>query len=298
MTPKTRAHTAGGSPTPADAGPARAPGAELRFTAMESTGYVRAVGRDQSLCRWAVRRITALQRRWSRFVPAGEISRLNRAVGAPVIVSAETFELISKAKTAWELTGGAFDPTVPGAPDTRGHDRSPGRVADGTVADAAGPTTGCAGFVLDPVTHAVWIPDNCSFDPGSIGRGLAADIVTRELRRRGAAGALVAIGGDLAISGRPPRGDRWVIGIDHPLDSARDVEVILVEEGGIATSTPPARHQPPPTRFAQVTVLTGSAWWAEALVKAVHVTGSTAVLRNAAAVVVDHNGRTEQFSAA
>jgi len=155
MTPEPRAHAAGGSPTPADAGPAKTHEAELRFTAMESTGYVRGVGRDQSLCRRPIRRTTALQRRWSRFVPAAEVSQFNHAAGAPVIVATETFELIAKAKTAWELTAGAFDPTVPGATDARGHDRSPDRVADDTVADVGEPTTGRAGIVLDPVTHAV-----------------------------------------------------------------------------------------------------------------------------------------------
>ena len=56
------------------------------------------------------RDVAALERTWSRFEPASEISRLNAADGGALTVSADTLTLVTRACEGFELTHGRFDP--------------------------------------------------------------------------------------------------------------------------------------------------------------------------------------------
>ena len=99
--------------------------AEARFAAMGTTVHVIVVGgAERVLLDGARQRIAELERRWSRFLPESEISYLNaHSRGAPIVVSADTAILVERARRAWELTGGLYDPTVLRALRTLGYDR-------------------------------------------------------------------------------------------------------------------------------------------------------------------------------
>ena len=56
-------------------------------------------------------RIARLEACWSPFLPGSDVSRLDRAGGAPVAVRPETVTLVIMA-AATIATAGAFDPTV------------------------------------------------------------------------------------------------------------------------------------------------------------------------------------------
>ena len=66
--------------------------AELRFRAMGSDAHVLVNG-PAGLLQVARDRVEKLERRWSRFRPDSEISRLNALAGSPMVVSAETLGL-------------------------------------------------------------------------------------------------------------------------------------------------------------------------------------------------------------
>src|SRR6185436_15090309 len=59
--------------------------------------------------------IAADERRWSRFLPRSEVSRLNRAPGVPLQVSTETLDLLLSCDRWHEQTDGAFSVMVGGA---------------------------------------------------------------------------------------------------------------------------------------------------------------------------------------
>ena len=96
---------------------------EQIFAAMGSHAHVLVVGAPDLLAQ-AVERVADLERRWSRFVPTSDISRMNAAEGETVAVSPETYLLVSRAVEAWRLTDGLFDPTVLPALAAAGYDRS------------------------------------------------------------------------------------------------------------------------------------------------------------------------------
>jgi thiamine biosynthesis lipoprotein len=273
--------------------------------------HIAVVGGDDALATAAQARIRDLERRWSRFLPTSELSRLNDCAGQPVVVSAETFDLVARAVRAWRLTEGKYDPTVGAALVRHGYDRDFADVAR-TIADTPDPVAlppGAGAIGLMPSGNAVTLPPGVTIDPGGIGKGLAADTTARMLVEGGADGALVNVGGDLRAVGEPPDGDGWVVTVPDPLDPERELLRLAIPAGAVATSSrlqrrwlttageahhliDPATGAPVVTDVVAVTVVAGEAWWAEALAKAVFLTGPNALtqLADIHAVVVTADG--------
>jgi thiamine biosynthesis lipoprotein len=264
--------------------------AEATFRAMGSDAHLIVVGADaEALLTTASDRIDDLERRWSRFLPDSEISRANRNAGRSVVVSPETVELVRRAVEAWRLTGAAFDPLV--LPDVvaAGYDRSFDEIVErGPTAPAPRAVTACTDIEIDG--DRITIPAGAGFDPGGIGKGLAADIVTTELRAAGAAGTCVNLGGDLRVDGVPPDGAAWTVAVEHQAVD-RPVVLLGLAAGAVATSTTlrrrwtidgverhhlvdPQTGAPSTSDLAHVTVVAAHAWVAEVLAKAVLLRGS------------------------
>jgi thiamine biosynthesis lipoprotein len=188
------------------------------------------------LVAYARRRIDELERRWSRFLPDSEVSSLNCARGVPRRVSPDTFELVRRAVAAWHDTDGRFDPTVLGDLVRAGYDRP----FEAMVVRAGGGVSAlrrdCGGIRLEPTRSSVTLPTHAGFDPGGIGKGLAADLVADELLAAGAAGVCVNIGGDLRVEGVGPDDGRWLVGVDGPPGPAA-IAVVALAAGAVATST-------------------------------------------------------------
>ena len=262
--------------------------AERRFRAMGSDAHLVIVGGPDHLLDDAQRRVDGLERLWSRFIETSEICELNRRAGEEVVVSVETALLVERAIEAWRLTGGGFDPTVLGDVLRAGYDVSFDAMPDDKSPAVSNLLTGCTDIEVNGRT--VRLPAGTGFDPGGIGKGLAADIVIVELLAAGAAGVCVNLGGDLRVAGESPQGKAWTIAIEHPA-IAEPVALVGLEQGAIATSTTlrrrwnvdgQARHhlidpqtgEPSDSDLELCTVIAGEAWIAEVLDKAVLLRGS------------------------
>lgn len=293
--------------------------AEQRFRAMGSDAHVVITGdgADEQLAR-AAARIDALERRWSRFLEASELSRLNAAGGRPTIVSADTMLLVRRALDAWWLTGGAFDPTVAGSVRALGYTVSFDAIATAPAppVEPARAAPGPAGITIDAVVGALTLPPGVQLDAGGIGKGLAGDVVVAEALAAGAAGALVNLGGDVRVAGEPPTEAGWVVGIEWPGDLAapgdpgRALAHVRLEDGALCTSSTrrrswtradgsrvhhlvdPASGDPFGGELVQVSVTAGEGWWAEALTKALFA-GRRDELVNASALMVHAAGTVE-----
>jgi FAD:protein FMN transferase len=301
---------------------------EARTRAMGSHAHVVVVGdRAESILALALTRIADLERRWSRFVPSSEVSTLNSRRGVPTIVSADTRLLVERALLAAELTDGRFDPTMVDTIEALGYDRDFSRVRGErsllrpTHGSGLG-VAGAAGIRVESTLDAITLPVDVGFDPGGIGKGLAADLVVTELMEAGAAGAMVNLGGDLRVEGTAPTPDGWVIGIEEPCDSARNVATVTVRRGAVCTSSrfrrrwtsadghdlhhliDPMSGMPVQHPIATITVVAGEAWWAEALTKALFVAGvldrgqAERLLVNASALVILTDGTVEHYGKA
>jgi len=223
-------------------------------------------------------RIEELEALWSRFRPASEVSVLNALAGMPVRVSPETVALVQRALDGVRLTGGLFDPTLLGAVVRAGYDRTYAELDPHTPVDD--PRGQGAPFIeVDPVALFVRVPEGVGFDPGGIGKGLAADIVARELAER-VDGVCVNIGGDLRALGAAPDPGGWSVEIEDPFGGPPRGVVSLVA-GAVATSSrtkrvlgdghhliDPSTGRPAQVGVASATVVAGHGWLAEVAAKA------------------------------
>ena len=192
----------------------------------------------------ARQRVDVLESLWSRFLPESELSRLNARAGhGDVVVSHETRVLVEAMVTAWQQTGGAFDPSVLLAMRELGYDRDFAEViAESSIQGCSADVPGMDRVLLGPNT--VLLPVGVGLDPGAIGKGLAADMVVQEIYGAGALGVLVDLGGDIALAGVPGLDEEWCVGVT---DERRSNTVagfgcqvrfpVEVGHAGVATST-------------------------------------------------------------
>jgi thiamine biosynthesis lipoprotein len=263
---------------------------------MGTVAHVIVVGPDarhaRHIASWARDRLHQLEGRWSRFVPDSEVSRLNAAAGAPVVVSADTLGLVERAIDGWYRTQGSFDPTVLDALVAQGYDRDFHEIDHDALAPSdPRPAPGCADITIDRVVGAVRMPRGVHFDPGGIGKGFAADLVAAEVMAQGVDGVCVNLGGDLRVEGESPDDDGWVVDLEHPL-TGRSMMYVRLRTGAVASTwrtrrvwgPPPARRHhlidprtgaPATSGLAGTSVLAGRAWWAEVLAKAAFLEGPT-----------------------
>ena len=264
--------------------------AHICFRAMSTEVNVTVVGGSPDLLDWAHQRIDQLEARWSRFRPDSEISQLNAASGHPLTVSDDTVLAVHTACAAALLTRGRFDPTVHDSLLRLGYDDTIDVVRErfddrstpaGPIATL--PAPGCTGIVADPASGMVIVPADVRLDLGGIGKGLAADLTAMGLIERGAAGALVNIGGDVRAIGHPANGQRWQVAIDDPRTDGLAATVALLD-GGVASSSTlrrrwrhagvarhhlvaPSSGQSTSNDVVGVAVVAGTAAWADALSK-------------------------------
>lgn len=278
---------------------------------MGSDAHLIVVGGPPGLVDDARRRIDDLERRWSRFLPDSEVTEINRRAGTAVAVSAETQLLVARAVEGWQLSGGAFDPTVLGPVLRAGYDRPFEELASEVAPVRSELDLGAA--AIEVAGGAVRIPAGAGFDPGGVGKGLAADVVCAEVLAAGATGVCINLGGDVRVSGEGPAGGGWTVAVDHEWGD-EPVAVLGVSEGAVATSTTlrrrwrspdghlrhhlidPQTGRPSDTDLTLATVVAGFAWVAEVLAKAVLLKGRNEPFdilggTGAEGLVVDAQGR-------
>lgn len=181
----------------------------------------------------------AIDRACSRFRPDSELAHLHANAGRTVAVSSLLFESLDVAYSVAERTHGAVDPTVGNAMETLGYDRDfeqiesrPLQIAD------PGPVPGFWHLHLDRRQRAVRIPIGVHLDLGSSAKALLADRAAAQVASALDSGALVSIGGDVAVAGAPPT-EGWAIGIamDSSADADEVDQVVAIYGGGLASSS-------------------------------------------------------------
>lgn len=268
---------------------------------MGTAASITVVGGTEDDAYAARAHVELCERRWSRFLPASELARMNRAAGLPVLLPRDTYELVAGAVECWSLSAGLFDPTVLRALEAAGYDDSFERASR-----TARPTTrspGCGGIVLDDELGAVTLPHGVALDLGGIAKGHTADVTATMLLDHGMLGALVNLGGDIRARGVAPTEDGWLIGIADPFDGALDLETVRVADGGVTTSTvlrrrwrdgdvelhhliDPRTGRPSTSSIVSATIIAETAAWAEVTAKVALIAGpedAAAIVRAAGA---------------
>jgi thiamine biosynthesis lipoprotein len=212
---------------------------------------------DLDRARAAVERVLGeVDETYSRFRPDSELMELNRRAGDTVELSPLLARAIGAAIRAAQLTDGLCDPTIGQALLRIGYDDDFSAVAasGAPIELRVERTPGWRTLRFDATARTLRAPEGVSIDLGSTGKALAADLaaeaaVTAIDGGHGAGGgALVSLGGDLAIAGAVPR-DGWQVRIADDSSLAPDAvvpgqpaEVVTVHAGALATSSTMVRQ--------------------------------------------------------
>jgi FAD:protein FMN transferase len=203
----------------------------------------------------AARELDAIDRACSRFRSDSELACANASAGRAVHVSRLLAEALSVALRAAEITEGRVDPTLGAALVLAGYDRdwrlldSPRAGAPATVPiHRTAPATvtvmrGWRRVTLDRERCILCMPAGVTLDLGATAKAWAADRAARAAASAGACGALLAIGGDIAVNGPAPAGG-WQIRVtdDHRSDPSAPGQTVSIVSGGLATSSTSVRR--------------------------------------------------------
>ena len=154
------------------------------------------------------------------------------------------FDALEVALDAADRTGGAVDPTIGNAIAALGYDADLEDVRSRPAAPppALGPVVGYMHVNLNARDRTVRIPRGVRLDLGSTAKALAADRAVARIAQTIGGGALVSLGGDVAVAGPPPVGG-WSIGIarESSTPAALVDQVVAITHGGLASSATAVR---------------------------------------------------------
>ena len=172
----------------------------------------------------------------SKTIPGSDVDRINHAEGQPVQVSAETYEILKRAREISALTGGDFSVTI--APLTELWDFTGGteRMPTAEELEANLPLVDDSRLALE-ADNTVTLPAGMKIDLGGIAKGYIADSLAQRCREAGVP-ALLNFGGNVYAVGVKPDGSDWRVGIrdpQHPNDGSV-LRIILVKDRTVVTS--------------------------------------------------------------
>ena len=187
--------------------------------------------------------MAACEQALSRFDAQSDLSRLNRANGDWVTVDERLIEALEAALHWRADTGGLFDPTILPALTAAGYDRSFELL---TERDAH-PLDGWHAWSrveIDPSAGRARLEPGAAVDLGGIGKGFSATRALQAMRTvwPALAGALVDLGGDIAVWGAAPEGGQWRVDIADSRTVGSLAGTLVLSGGGVATSGRDARR--------------------------------------------------------
>jgi thiamine biosynthesis lipoprotein len=181
--------------------------------------------------------VAACERALSRFLPQSDLSRLNAAGGEWVAVAPRLIAALAAALDARDATGGRYDPCVLPVLVAAGDDRSFEQLRPRPPIPLDGSRAGAA-IELDRDAGRARLAPGAAVDLGGIGEGFAAGRAVAAMQAAWPLipGALVDLGGGLAVRGIAPDGGPWRIAVADPHAPGGRVGILEVTAGGVATS--------------------------------------------------------------
>lgn len=173
-----------------------------------------------------------------------ELSRINQnAYRQDLKVSDVTLDVIKKAIQFSELTDGAFDITVAPLVELYKKAEDINSIPQMQEIEDARSKIGFQKLFLDAEKKTIrFSVEGMKIDLGGIAKGYAIDSAVREMKRTGATGGMVDIGGDIRVFGEAP-GSReyWRIGLQDPnigkYDLSEDKYVLVLKVNNLAVAT-------------------------------------------------------------
>jgi thiamine biosynthesis lipoprotein len=189
-------------------------------------------------------RLREIEELFSANMEGTAIAEINRLAGvSPVAVPDEVIAVLRRALMFAEFSGGAFDPTIGALVRLWRIGFDDARVPSASEIEAALPLVDWRGVVIDSEAGTVFLEKpGMALDLGGIVKGYAAVEAVRIAREAGVRGALIDLGGNIAVFGVKAAGPfgksrPWKIGVQHPGGERGEfVGYINTEGGALVTS--------------------------------------------------------------
>lgn len=214
----------------------------LEFRAMNTDILLAAEGeRVMEGMRATATFIDECEQRFSRFLPASELTSLNRLAGDWQEVSKDLLELLQLSLKYHFETKGIFDPSILTELKRMGYDRS----MDEIRASGGAPLPHAPGRASKPSFHEikfdvagcrVFLPRGMEVDLGGIAKGWIVKEAAKMLHTY-AETCAVSAGGDMLFIGRPSDGTDWEIFLEDPRDPSSMISRLRIGPGAVATSS-------------------------------------------------------------
>jgi thiamine biosynthesis lipoprotein len=179
----------------------------------------------------------------SAYSENSEISLVNKeAFQKEIPVSEYTFEVLQRSIEFGKLTDGAFDITLGPLIALFRKEKETQIASTQEEIDQAKLKVGYEKLILNEKNKTVKFSiDGMKLDLGGIAKGYAIDKALEAIKKSGALGAMVDIGGDVRCFGQPSNGkENWLVGIQNPdLEENITSSIVLtlkIYEGAITTS--------------------------------------------------------------
>lgn len=187
----------------------------------------------------ALREAERLDRMLSNYQPESELSQVNELAPCRAVrASDELFELLTASIARSIESEGAFDITVGPLMKAWGFYKGSGDRPHPAALKDALDKVGYGKVLLDPKDRTVrFARYGVELDPGGIGKGYAVDKMTKLLRERGVAAALVSAGGSTLFGmGAPPNKPGWTVTIKDPCNPSKSAATVILKDQSLSTS--------------------------------------------------------------
>ena len=176
---------------------------------------------------------------FSRTIPTSDVARINGAQGEAVVVATETAQLVARALTYCEKSGGVFDVTAGCltrlwyfhrciVPEKQTLQQAVQNVDWHTVSV----------FQENDTWYVQLTDPDAALDVGGIAKGWIADELGKYLQHEGFENFLINLGGNVLAHGHNAKGKPWTIGITNPFpDQSENVVVRCTGESVVTSGT-------------------------------------------------------------
>jgi thiamine biosynthesis lipoprotein len=195
-------------------------------------------GNHKEAAETAFDEIRRIDRLLSTYKPDSEISEANRrAAQEPVAVGPDFLNVLAASRVYYELSGGAFDPTIRPLMQVWKEARRENRLPTEEQLQKAAALVDMSKVEVDPSAHTVrFLQEGMSLDFGGIAKGYAADRAIDVLKAHGVTRAIIDAGGNFYALGKPLDKPQWEAGIRHPLKHEEVIMRFPISDKGVATS--------------------------------------------------------------
>lgn len=174
----------------------------------------------------------------SAFNRASAVSRLNEADSVRAVPMLA--DVVRCSRRVWKESGGYFDPSAAPLINAYGFGAKKGEMPDSADVKRMLTLVGM-NKIVERNGWIVKAETGMEVNFSALAKGYGCDCVARALAEQGCRNYMVEIGGEIVAAGRSPRGGKWRISVDRPIENS-ETEVhasqliIEVTDCAVATS--------------------------------------------------------------